>query len=365
MGLPDIIGHSAAVELLQRTIAGGRVPHAILIHGPDGVGKRTLALAFASALLCEDRVSGGCGSCSSCSRIASLNHPDLVYVTRPLKKDKDKEANRLKQLEELAKGRQLDNTFLKTVIGVDQIRDMSLHAGFPPKEGRFRVFLIDPGDRLQPAAQNALLKTLEEPPSRTVILLTADRPHVLLPTVRSRCLSIGLGPSPATDLAAVLVDRGIERGEALARAALSGGRPGRALALDVEALRGRRGAILDDLVALAEDPTAIANLADIVKSLTGPAGADLEEGIELCQGLVRDAARIAGGATPDRLLHADLATELARLGGALGANRAGALLVTFDRLRARLSFPANRTLLAETLLAAVAGGPTLSGRPDS
>lgn len=214
-------------------------------------------------------------------------------------------------------------------------------------------------------AQNALLKTLEEPPSRTVILLTAARPHVLLPTVRSRCLSIGLGPAPAPELARSLSALGIERNEAMTRAALAGGRPGRALALDVAALQDRRAALLADLLALAGDPTAVADLAEMVKRVSGAGGADLEDGIELCQGIVRDAARAAGGASPERLLHADLAADLARLGDALGATRAGALLVTFDRLRARLAFPANRALLAETLLAAVAGGPTLDGRPEA
>jgi DNA polymerase-3 subunit delta' len=353
--LRDLIGQKAPVALLRRALVEDRVPHALLLVGPDGVGKTTLARAFAAAALCgADDDGDACGTCRACIRVDHGNHPDFLWVTRlpkPNKKSIDPTSS------------DVDASDLRSFIIVDQIREMTVHAGYGPREARRRVVLIDPADRMNDEAQNALLKTLEEPSSRTVVVLTAARPHRLLPTVRSRCLAVQLAPMPARELGDALVGRGVPAPEAATRAALAGGRPGRAIGLDLEALTERREAILEDLEALAGSPTALADLPDAVAHLIGKDEAAFEEGMDLAQSLLRDAARSAGGAA-DTLQHMDLAARLDRLGRALGAPRAAALVAAVDEVRARTRYHANKTLLGEALLAAVAGGPLPSSTPD-
>jgi DNA polymerase-3 subunit delta' len=347
-----IIGQDAPIGLLRRTLESGRVPHALLLHGPEGVGKRTVAVGYAAALLCESDGVEACGTCGECRRLGHDNHPDYFFVTRLPKPRKGAEKSG-------APGRaaSIDPADLRPFIVVDQIRDLAGHAVYAPSCGRHRVFVIDPADRMNDEAQNALLKTLEEPPARSVLLLVSSRPHALLTTVRSRCLSLRFGIVARPDLVRFLESRGVAAGEAVTRAALSGGSPGRALDLDLESLGRRRGEILDDLEALARSRAALSDLAGMVSRLAGRDEPTFTEGLDLCQALLRDAARSGAGLADDGLLHVDLAERLADLAGAVGPERAAELVAGIDRLRDRLRYNANRTLLTEALLAAVAGGP--------
>jgi DNA polymerase-3 subunit delta' len=206
-------------------------------------------------------------------------------------------------------------------------------------------------------AQNALLKTLEEPPSRTVVVLTASRAQGLLPTVRSRCLTVALAPMPTAVLAEALRDRGIPSDEAGARAALSGGRPGRALTLDLAHLLDRREALLSDLEALAKSSAALGALPDLTARFSGSSEDTFHEALDLVQSLLRDAALAAGGSAGRALLHLDLRARLGRLGECLGCERAAKLVEGVEYLRAGERFHANRTYAAEALIAAIAGAP--------
>jgi len=199
-----------------------------------------------------------------------------------------------------------------------------------------------------------LLKTLEEPGGQTVIILVASRPHVLLPTVRSRCFQVGFGAMPPNELAAGLVARGMDPKEARARAALAGGRPGRALGLDLAALAARRDRLLTSLEALAASSRAASAMGQYAEEIAGEGEAELLVGLDLVQALLRDAARAASGR--GAILHADVAPRIDELGRALGAQRATELVSLADRLRGDLRLNLNKTLLCETLLAGVAGG---------
>ena len=244
---------------------------------------------------------------------------------------------------------------LATVIAIRQIRDLAHLAGLAPREGKRRVFLIDPADRMNAESQNALLKTLEEPPGRALIVLVASRPQLLLPTVRSRCFVLRFSALRSAELARVLADRGMDPAEAAARAALAGGRPGAALGLDLAERHERREsvlAVLESLVAGAVD-----ELQGHSALLAGKDEATLLDGLEMAQGLLRDAARAAADPPAGAPLHADLSARLERLGSRIGSDRAAALVASTDRVRSYLRFNTNRLLVAEGLLAAVAGGP--------
>lgn len=351
MNFEGIVGQPAAKELISRLWSAGRLPPALLFHGPDGVGKRTVALRLAAAMMCGDPGERPCGRCLACRKAAHGNHPDLAVVTRlprgSARADDEGEEDGTAPSKSAP---------LSAFIRVDQIREIEEHARYGPREGRARVFVVDPADRMHPAAQNALLKTLEEPPGATILVLVSSRPHALLPTVRSRCLSVGFAVVPTDELARHLESGGMPADEAAMRAALSGGRPGHASSAEIEALAARREETLAALESLAEGPGAAAVLLEAASAFAGEDADETAASLEMAAGLLRDAARAAAGATGS-LGHGDLAPRLAALGRRLGPGRAAALVETADRLSGLLRFNLNRTLVAESLLAAVAGGP--------
>jgi len=350
LSFDEIQGQTAAVELLQGVLRSGRVPHALLFHGPVGVGKATTATTFAAALICETGDEVACGSCASCALLVSGSHPDFLRVGRLTRAEiLKKETTRLTtHIADAAEGD------LGKQILVEQVRQVTKLVGLRPRQGRRRVFLIDPAERMNREAQNALLKTLEEPPDHSVLILVSDRPHVLLSTVRSRSFSVGFSALRTPELAGMLESRGVSRDDAIARAALAEGSLGQALALDLEERRERRRAIYDMLETLSSGPTD--KLPAMAATLAGKDEPTLADGLDLLQALLRDAAR-AGLDAQGGLVHADLARGLAALSRRMGPGRAAELVCCVERLRGDLRFNTNRVLIAEALLAAVAGGP--------
>lgn len=356
MKLGDIIGHAGSIGLLQRALESARVPHALLFQGPEGVGKGTVARALAAALLCETGAQDACGDCAACLKIEHHGHPDLLFVRRLPKKLTKAEEER-PPMDDLPDEEQAEQD-LSNFVRVFQIRALARHAAFAPREGARRVFVIDPADAMNAEAQNGLLKTLEEPPGQAVLMLVASRPHLLLPTVRSRCFGLRFGPLDPAELAAQLARRGMSKEEAAARATLAGGRPGLALRLDPASLASRRSEILDDLEALAAGaPAALADLPDMAAALAGRNDDTFLQGLGLLQDLLRESARLAAGAGGEGIPDAALARRLDGLGRRLGLQRAAALIADVERVRGYLRFNVNRTLAAESLLAAVAGAP--------
>lgn len=178
--LDDLLGQDEAVAFLRKTLAAGRVPHAWMFQGPPGVGKRTLALAFAAALLTPD---AGPDRDEAQDLLQGGAHPDLTLISKELASYSDDAELRKK------KQRTISIDVLKEFFDPAVARTSSLPGGQAAK-----VCIIDEAHLLAREGQNHLLKTLEEPPPRTVIILVADRPHDLLPTIHSRCQRLRLGP---------------------------------------------------------------------------------------------------------------------------------------------------------------------------
>jgi len=200
--LGDIVGQDRAVAILRAAMARGRVHHAYLFTGPPDSGKRDTALALAAALNCLEAPGEGCDACVACTKIAQGIHPDVVTLER----------------EGAAQ-----------IVPIETIREVIARVGLPPHEAETRVFLIDEANALQPAAANALLKTLEEPPRRTMFILATVAPDQLLPTIRSRCQRVAFAARPIDVRArAAGDDAGADRVARLADdvAALAGGPPG-------------------------------------------------------------------------------------------------------------------------------------------
>jgi DNA polymerase III subunit delta' len=213
MALSEIIGHEKQLETLRSALTQGRLHHAYLFVGPEGVGKRTVALSLARALHCSDQPGDFCGQCANCARIQAGNHPD-VRVIGPLPDKKE--------------------------ISIQQIREIEKELNFRSFSGGRKIAIIDPATLMNLAAQNALLKTLEEPPQDSVLILIASNSGGLLPTLRSRCLRLSFSPLRRDLLAGLLAAKGMNPETANFLAAISGGSPGVAMNIDIEELREKR-----------------------------------------------------------------------------------------------------------------------------
>ncbi len=196
-----IIGHDWAVKLLQRSLATRRTAHAYLFSGPPQIGKTSLSLAWAQALNCTQN-EPPCGQCLSCLKAARNVHPDVQTIV---------------------------GVGASQSIKIDQIRALQREAVLAPYEARYRVFILQGMDRASTEAANSLLKTLEEPPSHVVLVLTAVHPEALPETVVSRCQQFGLRPVARHLIEEALLARGSAPPQARLLAQLSGGRVGWAL----------------------------------------------------------------------------------------------------------------------------------------
>lgn len=229
-----VIGHGWAVELLAGAVATGRMRHAYLFTGPQAIGKTTVAMVFAQALLCE-REEKPCGQCLPCRKVQRGVHPDLRVVEPGYGEDQTRQSGEAKSL------------------GIDAVRALRGDSALTPFEGVWKIFLIPEAESMTPESQNALLKTLEEPPRQVVILLTALREESLLPTIVSRCQVFNLRPLPLAAISAALQDRwGVAKEKADLLASLSGGRMGWALtALQDDSILAEREERLAELLRLS------------------------------------------------------------------------------------------------------------------
>lgn len=224
MGFADIIGQQKPLATLRSALAAGRVHHAYLFLGPEGVGKRAVAVAFAKAIHCAELTNDFCGDCADCSRIADRNHPD-VRVIEPLAGKKE--------------------------ISIQQIRDLQRELSYRSFTGMRKIAIVDPATLMNAPGQNALLKTLEEPPQDSLIILIAANVGGLLPTLRSRCLQLTFAPLTRKEVSGFLTSRhGMNSTDAELIAALSLGSIGAALAFNKEELIEQRRNWTDALSSL-------------------------------------------------------------------------------------------------------------------
>jgi len=334
VSLASIIGHRRIVSLLSRAVAHDTLPPSLLLAGPAGIGKRRIALAVAATMNClqprqtADLERDACGECASCRRIARGVHPDVLLIEPG------------------------DTGTIK----IEQIRDVVDRSGFRPFEGRRRVVIIDEADAMMPAAQNALLKTLEEPPSASVFLLLSSLPDALLPTVQSRCPRLRLAPLAPAEVAEVLVrDHGYADADARAAAADADGSVGRALSAEAADLTEARAAaqrILEQ-AARTSDPS---RLVDAVKDVVGKKGSSASERDQLAAclravaSLLRDLGLLAVDADRAALANSDLQRQLEALSRSYDADRTTKAYTAIDQALAALERNASPKVVVDWVM---------------
>ena len=324
----ELIGHDWAIRMLQHHITGGQFRHAYLFTGPRGVGRRTLALCFAQAVNCLNPPEPGvpCGECRACQQIVRMQQADLTIV------QSEAEGESLK---------------------VDQVRELQHALSLAPYESVYRVALLLRFEEATDGAQNALLKTLEEPNPKVLLLVTADDPDNLLPTITSRCELLRLRPMPLDELEKELVKKkSIEPEKARLIAHVAGGRPGYAFRLrEDDALWSARAAWVDDFFMLLSTDKRT-RLAYSESKARGKERAetrqDLRDGLAHWLSLWRDALLLASkSGTP--LTNLDREGELRELAGQVSEQQAADLVSRLEHSFARLP-QANLQLMLDNLL---------------
>ncbi len=258
MSWSEIVGHESVVNRFRRAVQNGRLASSFLFCGPSGIGKYTFARKLAQALLCEasaPTVLEPCGNCLGCLQVAAGTHPDLILVQRPADKN-------LIPLEKF--------------IGPDERRmqeGLCHDLGLKPFRGGRKIAIIDDADYLNQEGANCLLKTLEEPPPKSVLILIGTSPQKQLPTIRSRCQWIPFAPLSGSEIERVLVSEGLADDATQARrmSQLSGGSVQQAMLMKDDELVKFRAAWLAQLASL--DPGQ-EQFAKSITSIVDAAGSD-------------------------------------------------------------------------------------------
>jgi DNA polymerase-3 subunit delta' len=326
MSFAKLVGNQRNKEILQRLLKNGRVNSTLIFAGPDGVGKRQFALAFAKAVNCQKAPAGAyaldsCDECSVCRRIDANVYGD-VTVIRP------------------------DGQFIK----IAQTREMAEEVYYRPREGRQRFFIIDEADRLREEAANSLLKTLEEPPATSTVILLTARPDALLLTIRSRAQRLNFAALSVSEMERHLAEnfpRPAPDTALLAR--ITEGRIGQANAIDLSVYRQQRRALIEllELLASGNDRHRLLKAAEYIGKKERE---DFEKELALILSLLRDLFMLAAGRGAGDIVNIDVVDRLTPLAQMIGLRRLITWVEKFDQLRARLRININRQIATEAAL---------------
>ena len=272
------LGHEHILKLLRQTVAEERPAHAYLFSGPEGIGKKLVAIRFAAMLNCPQPQDDSSASCPVCRRICEEKHPDFI-IEKPL----------------------------RGMIRIDRVRYVQSFFQFAPVEGFYRVAIVDDAHSMNRAAQNALLKTLEEPPAGRVLILVSSKPFLLLPTVRSRCRRVRFGPIRTDILAEILEQQGLGGDKISLIAAASGGSVARALEMSASHFLDLRRQMIDILA----DSTRVPIRANLELSTEVSKDRDVAlDAIGIGFSWIRDLLAVKEGFAGSEIINSDLLDRL-------------------------------------------------------
>ena len=286
MSFKDVMGHQRPIKLLQQAIQNQRVVNSYLFLGTEGIGKRLVAVQFAKVLNCLDieQRTDACDRCTSCKKIDQYLHPDVSVI--------EPEGQTIK---------------------IEQVRQMQRTLAYRPYEARQRVVILTAADRMAHDIPNALLKTLEEPPLHTVIILLANNAKFILPTILSRCQTIRFNPLPSHLVSDWLMrEKGLTENKAGLLASLSEGSPGKALEIQEEIGGVPRKELLTGWVGAKL--LSIEDQEGWIESLPSQRE-NLRLILEMAKTLLRDLMVLKASQKDLRMIHADLLEELEEIAG--------------------------------------------------
>ena len=341
-----LIGNEQVKQTLKRLLSNGRVPISLLFAGDEGVGKLQFALELAKAFICKEPSDHeACGVCAACVRVGAFLIPE------PTDKTKD-------EFKKVFFGGHSDVgkvvTYKRTIL-VDAIRDLEKHANFRPYEANARFFIIDDADKMNDESSNALLKTLEEPPSTTHIFLITSRPDSLLPTIRSRCQILRFAPVETGEIERFLIDdRAFSHDEARLAARLARGSIGRAVSINVGKFRERRDRMLNVVrnVIQTGDRAALLRISEEINDAKNKD--NFEDNLDILESLIHDVWTLRVSGDDSRLVNTDLIEAVTILAEKVGNADLPAWLREIETMRENFAVNINRKIAADSLFMTMA-----------
>jgi DNA polymerase-3 subunit delta' len=326
MSFREVEGHELQIEQLRRAIKSGRVSHAYLFAGLEGIGKRFVALSFAQALNCKEEPGEGCGQCLSCTKIGRQIHPDCMCL--------EAEGNSIK---------------------IDQIRDLQNRIVFYPFEGKRKIVIINDAEKMTPQAANCLLKSLEEPLPDTVFILITQELKSLLPTIVSRCQIIRFQPLP-TQFIRRMVEEKYKGRELMVDVllSLSGGSLGRACEMVERGFMVERERLFDQVTRLREEESISShlNLAEEMTSVKE----DVAEKLELLKTWYHDLMMYKRNELKNRVVNTDLREKIGEESSHVTLRDLFARWRVVRETQSLLRRNVNPQLVVEHMLITLAGG---------
>src|SRR5256714_5312941 len=298
MAFSEFLGNERIVAALQGALRTGRVPHALLFSGPQGVGKFTLARLFAQAANCERLTDDSCGECDTCKRIALLAAPQRLIEQGLAERGESADAATVERVPLILQSHpdvwalvpdpvRLKNPVARPMLRVGQLRAVQRAAYFQPM-GRRRVFILDGADTMRWDVANVFLKILEEPPGSATLILTAPSPYSLLPTIVSRCMQFQFAPLSPGAVEKILKEKTTRKpAEIKLSAQLAEGSPGLAMEMDIDAAAQRRRNALRILERAAQGQ-GFAELFSATSALAKDRNSTLEDQIGVFYGLLTE-----------------------------------------------------------------------------
>ncbi|MFH1080527.1 MAG: DNA polymerase III subunit delta' [Pseudomonadota bacterium] len=319
MAFKDIYGHEKQIRILQQAMKSNRMAHAYLFYGMEGIGKRSAALVFAKALNCQERQGDACGYCSPCLKANHGNHSDLRII-EPAGQS----------------------------IRIQEIREIQQQMAFRPFEGGWRTFILVDAEKMNPAAANALLKTLEEPMPSNILILVSSRPYRIPLTVLSRCQPLRFSPLTRETVDLYLRERlSLPTDTARLLAASSGGSIGRAIEMNDEDYLSLRNHMLEQVMGLQrQDPL---RLFSIIQAF-GQERKDILARLDILRGCFRDVLVYKETGMAHFLTNQDRVPDIQSFAGGHSASDLLKYIRTVDRAYGAIDQNANKSLTLEVMM---------------
>jgi DNA polymerase III subunit delta' len=347
MNLKDFIGNPRVVDVLRRAVEQGRLPHALIFAGPEGVGKTTLAILLAQMVNCPNVADGdACGRCPSCLRIFAVGQARELECTSPVGKARCGACRNCRTVASQHPDIRIIQPDEKTIITVDQVRNIIREITYQPFEAACRVAILDPADQMKPEGMNSLLKTLEEPPSRTIMVLITTNPLVLPVTIRSRSRLLRFGEIPQDQIEKYLVEKRkwnpVEAGLA---ALFSDGSLGDALRFNAGQFMELRSLALRFL-SLWLGHSGFGEASRIAGAVAKDKDQFLSW-LDAVDALLRDLYYALSA--PERIAQQDIREEILNLSRRTSSQNVASAVKGVKRLRGSLAFNVNRQMALESI----------------